>query len=166
MAFRSGGHRPGSLTAAALLGAALLLPLATGPAAASPLGVFLADPSYFAPASPRDRAFWTVAALEDPLALTGAKVYPNPFDPFTTDAVIAFTLSEDAEVTITAYDWNGEYVDTVFKGSLSAGANAVDWGGQTEDGRKLGNGVYLLRIVAAVSARQEDAVLKVAVWND
>jgi hypothetical protein len=160
----SRGRGPVFARAAALV--VLAIALAAGAAAASPLGVFLADPAFFSPASPRDGGFWAAAAVADPLTLTDVKVYPNPFDPFTTDAVIAFTLSEDAEVTVTAYDWNGEYVDTVFRGARTAGANAVDWGGQTEDGRKLGNGVYLLRIVAAVSARQEEAVLKVAVWND
>ena len=59
-----------------------------------------------------------------------------------------------------------DFVDRVFRGPLPAGLNTVDWGGQTEDGRKLGNGVYLLRVIAAVSARQESVVLKLAVWND
>jgi hypothetical protein len=133
--------------------------LIAGTAAGSPLALFLADPGFFTADAP-------FPVAEAPLELTGAKVYPNPFDPFEDDALIAFTISEPAEVTVTAYDWNGDFVDTVFRGSLAAGANTVDWGGQTEDGRKLGNGVYFLRIVAAVSARQESTVLKVAVWND
>jgi flagellar hook capping protein FlgD len=100
------------------------------------------------------------------LVISDTKVYPNPFNPFLDDAVISGALSEDAEVTITAYDWNGQFVATVFRGPWAAGANQVRWGGQTEDGRKLGNGVYLLRIVADDGARKEDQVLKVAVWNE
>jgi hypothetical protein len=100
------------------------------------------------------------------LAITHSRIYPNPFNPFSRNAVIAFDLSRDAEVEIIAYDWVGEFVDTVYKGSASAGTNRVEWGGQTEDGRKLGNGVYLIRIVACTGARKEAKVLKAVVWND
>ena len=37
---------------------------------------------------------------------------------------------------------------------------------QTEDGRALGNGVYLVRIVVDDGSRQEPRVLKVAIWNE
>ena len=100
------------------------------------------------------------------LEITNASIYPNPFDPFSENATIEFSLTLAAEVEITAYDWAGEYVDTVFKGSGVVGMNTVQWGGQTEDGRKLGNGVYLIRVVASTQARTESTVLRVAVWND
>ena len=100
------------------------------------------------------------------LVISDATAYPNPFNPFLDDAVIAVTLADDADVTITAYDWNGQYVATVFKGSWVIGANQTLWSGQTEDGRKLGNGVYFLRVVAKSGTRQEEQVIKVAVWNE
>jgi hypothetical protein len=100
------------------------------------------------------------------LSISNARVYPNPFNPFTQNTVIAFELSEPADLEITAYDWAGEFVDTVFRGSGSVGANSVEWGGQTEDGRKLGNGTYLIRVVARTQARSESVVLKSVVWND
>jgi hypothetical protein len=100
------------------------------------------------------------------LEVTDARVFPNPFHPFHEDATIAFSISQDAVVEITAFDGNGEFTDTVYQGSLPAGAHQVPWGGQTEDGRKLGNGVYLLRIVAETGARQESQVLKAVVWNE
>lgn len=100
------------------------------------------------------------------LEIQNAVVGPNPFLPRAGNARIGFTLTRGAEVTITAYDWAGHFVDDVFSGFLAAGPQAVEWGGQTEDGRKLGNGVYLLRIAAVTQPRTEFEVLKVAVWNE
>ena len=100
------------------------------------------------------------------LVISAAAAYPNPFNPFTDDAVVSVTLTDNAEMTITAYDWNGEYVATVFRGAWVIGVNQTLWSGQTEDGRKLGNGVYFLRIVAKSGTRQEQQIVKVAVWNE
>lgn len=119
-----------------------------------------------APRGGRIRTGPQSAAQFDILEISGAEVHPNPVNPAVANAVIAFDLSKAAEVEVTAYDWAGEYVDTIFRGSKAAGPNTVEWGGQTEDGRKLGNGVYLIRIVASTSARRESTVLKAVVWNE
>jgi len=100
------------------------------------------------------------------LVISDGTAYPNPFNPFLDDAVIAITLTEDADINITAYDWDGKYVATVFKGAWITGVNQTLWSGQTQDGRKLGNGVYFLRVVAKSGTRQEEQVIKVAVWNE
>jgi hypothetical protein len=100
------------------------------------------------------------------LEITNTLVAPNPFNPFQNNAVISFDLSQPAELEVIAYDWAGEFVDIVYRGSGVSGPNAVDWGGQTEDGRKLGNGMYLIRIVASTQVRTESAVVKAVVWNE
>ena len=100
------------------------------------------------------------------LVISDATAYPNPFNPFTDDVTLSVTLSDDADMNITAYDWNGDYVATVFKGPWLTGVNQTLWSGQTEDGRKLGNGVYFLRVVAQSGTRQEQQIVKVAVWNE
>jgi|GEM_PF-1182390 len=100
------------------------------------------------------------------LVISDATAYPNPFNPFTDDATVSITLSDNADIAITAYDWNGDYVATVFKGPWVTGVNQTLWSGQTEDGRKLGNGVYFLRVVAQSGTRQEQQIIKVAVWNE
>jgi flagellar hook assembly protein FlgD len=105
-------------------------------------------------------------AAQSILSISNELVYPNPFNPFIQNTTISFELSEPADVEIVAYDWTGEYVDTVFRGGGSVGVNSVDWGGQTEDGRKLGNGTYMIRVVARTQARSEAVVLKSVVWND
>jgi len=107
-----------------------------------------------------------VAQLEPILEITAAMVAPNPFNPSSQNAVISFTLSKPADLEVIAYDWAGEFVDTVYRGGGVTGSNSTEWGGQTEDGRKLGNGTYLIRIVASTSGRTESQVVKAVVWND
>ena len=106
-------------------------------------------------------------AVQQPtiLTITDGRVVPNPFNPFAEDAAITFILSEAATVEVDAYDRTGDFVDRIFEGPGSLGTNLVRWGGQTEDGRKLGNGVYLIRVVASNGARKESVVLKAVVWN-
>jgi hypothetical protein len=97
----------------------------------------------------------------------GAKVVPNPFNPMTgVDAQIMFNLNKPADVEVTAYDWAGDYVATIFRGTKGIGPVSIAWGGQTEDGRDLANGVYLIRIVVNDGSRQEPRVLKLAIWNE
>jgi hypothetical protein len=57
-------------------------------------------------------------------------------------------------------------VAQVAQESLPAGNHILGWGGQANDGTALGNGVYLLRIVADDGTRQERSVVKVALWNE
>jgi hypothetical protein len=100
------------------------------------------------------------------LGVQSAQVVPNPFQPDVRDAEIRFSLTKDANVTIIAYDWAGDQVGQIFNGHLDAGPQAVAWGGNTEDGTALANGVYLLRITADDGSRQEPKVVKVAIWNE
>lgn len=107
-----------------------------------------------------------LASAQPVLTIANALAYPNPFNPFTDDVTLEFDLNMDAQVKITAYDWAGEFVGMVFEGAGTTGQNQVLWGGQAEGGRKLGNGVYLVRVTASTQARTESAVLKVVVWNE
>jgi len=100
------------------------------------------------------------------LGLSNARVYPNPFNPGNGDASIAFTLPKAATVTVRIYDWSGNYVAQVAQDALPAGSHVLKWGGQSNDGTALGNGVYLVRIVADDGTRQERSVVKVALWNE
>jgi len=100
------------------------------------------------------------------LAVTNTKAYPNPFNPFLTDVTLEFSINQDATVSVFIYDWAGQFVNQLNLGSLTSGAQSVLWGGQTQDGRALGNGTYLVRIVASTLARQSATVLKVVVWNE
>jgi flagellar hook assembly protein FlgD len=63
-------------------------------------------------------------------------VYPNPFNPVTT---IAFSLSEQQNVTIEAYNVKGQKVATVHQGSMDKGDHTLTW-----NASDLPSGIYYL----------------------
>jgi hypothetical protein len=95
-----------------------------------------------------------------------SKVIPNPYNPLTGNATISFTLNKPADVEVIIYDWAGDYVATAFKGTKGVGPVMIEWGGQTDDGRALGNGMYIVRVVVDDGSRQEPRVMKLAIWNE
>lgn len=83
------------------------------------------------------------------------KNYPNPFKPKHSQSTkIAYTLSDDSDITLSIYDINGKPVKRL---SSQAGAedstgvglggkkgyNEVTWDGVSDFGDTVGNGVYL-----------------------
>jgi hypothetical protein len=65
--------------------------------------------------------------------------YPNPFDQTTT---IAFTMTEDTDVTVEVYDITGVKVATLFQGLISGGVNKE----VVFDGTNEAAGIYLYKI--------------------
>jgi hypothetical protein len=138
----------------------------------NPEGGMLALGNYVVTISGEDKLgneFSTVCTFvvgSNVVQVTAPKVFPNPMNPAAGNASISFELPKAAEVTVTVYDWSGDFVATVFKGQLPVGPQIVQWGGQAEDGTPLANGVYLIRIVADDGARQEPKIVKAAIWNE
>ncbi|MGE5497514.1 MAG: T9SS type A sorting domain-containing protein, partial [Syntrophothermus sp.] len=67
-----------------------------------------------------------------PAAYSLEQNYPNPFNPVTT---IAFSLPENANVTLTIFDAAGREVATLQKGFMTAGKYKVTWSpGSTASG--------------------------------
>jgi FlgD Ig-like domain len=92
-----------------------------------------------APAEPTAVAESGVRVAE--IALSGR---PNPFrDPGTS---ISFRLPAEAWVRLQAYDVAGHLVRTVLDERTPAGPHAKFWDGRDNDGRRLGTGVYFVRI--------------------
>jgi len=60
------------------------------------------------------------------------------------DLNIAFELAEPGFVEINLYDISGYLVTNLASGDFRAGANAVAWNGSTQDGQKVGSGVYII----------------------
>jgi len=74
--------------------------------------------------------------------LVGA--FPNPFNP---DTNIAFTLAEDAKVTISIYNVKGQKVQTLTdNGTYDKGYHTVNWDGKDSNGRLASSGVYYYRM--------------------
>ena len=76
--------------------------------------------------------------------------YPNPFNPETW---IPYRLAEDAFVTLTVYDSNGQVIRTFDVGHQTAAfyesrSKAIYWDGRNEIGEQVGSGVYFYHLSA------------------
>ena len=79
-----------------------------------------------------------------PLELASA--VPNPF---TGEALIAFTLPTRGHASLEVFDLLGRKVRVIASGELDAGPHAVRWDGSDGVGRKLPAGVYVVRLAAS-----------------
>jgi hypothetical protein len=70
--------------------------------------------------------------------------YPYPM-PFTSQARIAFTVTEPSEVFLDTYDVEGRLVKTLASGYYGAGTYRATWDGTTRWGGKAAPGVYYIR---------------------
>lgn len=78
---------------------------------------------------------------------------PNPFDRETT---IAFDLPRPGIATARIYNASGALVRTLADGPAAAGRHRVQWAGTDEAGRRVAQGIYLVRLHAgdAVATRK------------
>ena len=89
--------------------------------------------------------------------------YPNPFNPETW---IPYRLAEDAVVTLTIYDLNGQAVRTLDVGRRSAAvyerqSDAIYWNGKNDLGERVRSGVYFYHLSAGdYSATRKMVILK------
>ena len=82
--------------------------------------------------------------------------FPNPFNPETT---IRFNIAVDSPVSIDIYNIRGQKVRRVFDGFVERGSHSVIWDGRDEEGRELGSGVYLYRMVTSEESMVRRMVL-------
>ena len=89
--------------------------------------------------------------------------YPNPFNPETW---IPYRLAEDAFVTLTIYDLNGQIIRTLEVGHRIASAyenrsKAIHWDGRNDVGEQVASGVYFYTLTAGdFSATRKMLILK------
>ena len=89
--------------------------------------------------------------------------YPNPFNPETW---IPYRLAEDAVVTLTIYDGNGQLIRTLNVGYRIAAvyesqSKAIYWDGKNELGESVVSGVYFYTLTAGdFSATRKMLILK------
>ena len=89
--------------------------------------------------------------------------YPNPFNPETW---IPYRLAEDAFVTLTIYDLNGQVVRTLEVGHQIAAvyesrSKAIYWDGRNRFGEQVASGVYFYHLSAGgYSATRKMLILK------
>lgn len=71
------------------------------------------------------------------------KVYPNPFNDFTT---MEFELDENANVNISVYDLSGQKVRSLANGFMNKGAHSVVWYGDNSNGGSAPAGEYIISL--------------------
>jgi len=111
-------------------------------------------------------------------ALSEVSNFPNPFNPLSGDSaynktIIAYTLEQDAKVTIYIYSTIGDLVRTMEfvagseggKGNASGYKNRVIWNGRNGDGLVTANGTYICKIVSepADGGASSKAIRKITV---
>ena len=82
--------------------------------------------------------------------------YPNPFNPETN---LPYVLSIDSPVSLSIYDSAGQQVRELVNQEQPAGVYEIRWDGRDEAGLTVGNGVYLVRLVAGASAQTRKILL-------
>ena len=71
--------------------------------------------------------------------------FPNPFN---SNTIISYGISEDAYVILTIYDLMGREILQLVNSSQSIGNKSVKWNGLNKNGEPLSAGVYIYKIQA------------------
>ena len=104
-----------------------------------------------------------LVAYEIPAETKLLSNYPNPFNPETW---IPYRLAEDAFVTLTIYDLNGQIVRAINVGHQVAAvyksrSKAIYWDGRNNVGETVASGVYFYTLTAGdYSATRKMVILK------
>ena len=91
--------------------------------------------------------FVNEGGVRDSIAVSYAA--PNPFAPSDGEqALITFSLTNDAFATIDVFDFSSRIVCSIAKNTFFSGMSShhVAWDGQDKDGRDVANGTYFFRI--------------------
>ncbi|MCD4650241.1 MAG: T9SS type A sorting domain-containing protein [Candidatus Cloacimonetes bacterium] len=82
--------------------------------------------------------------------------YPNPFNPVTT---FSYNLAEPSKVSLKIYNVKGQLVKSLVNKSQKAGTFEVLWNGTDSNGKAVGSGVYLYKLVTNKQIQTGKAVL-------
>jgi len=79
------------------------------------------------------------------LTKAGARVnvYPNPFSNETT---IQLICDKSSQAYISIFDTSGKKISELLNDSFGSGTHLLKWDGNSDNGNKLGNGLYFLHI--------------------
>jgi len=83
-------------------------------------------------------------------------VCPNPGRAMT---VIGFNLGRESRVELGVYDVEGNLLTTLLSTVVSGGHHRITWNGSNSSGRRLGPGLYFLRLEAASSVHIRKVIL-------
>jgi Tol biopolymer transport system component len=84
---------------------------------------------------------------------------PNAPNPFNARTIIRYSLPEEAHVTLTIYDLQGQKIRELVRQHHSAGTYQTPWDGRDDRGEKAASGIYLYRLETAKSAQTRKMAL-------
>jgi flagellar hook assembly protein FlgD len=103
---------------------------------------------------------WSFIVETEIAGIMNPRNYPNPFEGNTT---IAFTLTQQSQVTIRIFDFSGRLVKTLKDNEvMEAGNKKIEWDSTSENGDDLARGVYFGVIIIKTELEPQRAVLKMA----
>lgn len=86
-------------------------------------------------------------------------LYPASPNPFAGQARIAFALPTRGDVELSVYSVDGRLVRTLVSGEQGPGEVELTWDGRDNSGRRVGNGLYFMRLEAAGETRHGKLVV-------
>ena len=89
-----------------------------------------------------------VALAQEMLGLpAGPELQQNAPNPFNSETVISWFLPEPGPVGVEVFSLTGQRLAVLRQGMQPAGYHRLRWDGRDDEGRPLGSGVYLYRLV-------------------
>jgi hypothetical protein len=76
----------------------------------------------------------------------GFRLYPNEPNPFRGETQVIYVLPRETRVSLAVYDVRGRRVRGLANDLRARGSHSARWDGRDERGRKVGPGVYFLRL--------------------
>ena len=105
---------------------------------------------------PVETAVETSDQASVPQAFSLAQNAPNPFN---SNTVIRFALSQPSQVELAIYNLLGQPVAVLVQGPSAAGTFSVRWDGRDQAGHELTSGVYLYQLRAGEYAEVRKLLL-------
>ncbi len=97
-----------------------------------------------------ERAASKLVAWADSVGF-GVRTAPNPFN---SETMVYLALPEELPVTLTIHSITGQEVVRLREGAvLEAGVHTIQWAGRNDQGRAVGSGIYLYRLIAGSHTR-------------
>jgi flagellar hook assembly protein FlgD len=72
---------------------------------------------------------------------------------------VDFVLAKDGPASVRVHDLQGRLVKELVRDDLAAGPHSVMWNGLDAAGRRVGSGVYLVRVLADGASAEHKMVL-------
>lgn len=82
--------------------------------------------------------------------------YPNPFNPETE---IAFSLPENANVSLEIFNSLGQKVNSLTNNQFPAGEHSLSWNGTDDNGNQLASGIYFYKLTANEFSQSKKMVM-------